>query len=127
MNQELENYIKESKNSGFTDEQIKQELKKAGWQENDINQAFDYSVPVPPVNVSKPEKKSFVYYYIEGFKKYADFNGRSRRKEYWFFVLGNLIVGIFIFGIGLIIVGGNRGSLALSIFFSAFSLLIIIP
>ncbi|MBU2564229.1 outer membrane lipoprotein-sorting protein [Patescibacteria group bacterium] len=40
MNQELENYIKESKNSGFSDEQIKQELRKAGWKEEDINQAF---------------------------------------------------------------------------------------
>ena len=27
-------------------------------------------------------------------KKYAEFNGRSRRKEYWMFVLFNLIISI---------------------------------
>lgn len=30
--------------------------------------------------------------------KYADFNGRARRKEYWSFVLVNIIIG-FVFGI----------------------------
>ena len=29
-------------------------------------------------------------WYISAFKKYADFNGRARRKEYWYFVLFNL-------------------------------------
>jgi len=27
-------------------------------------------------------------------KKYAEFNGRARRREYWMFVLANFIVGI---------------------------------
>lgn len=31
-------------------------------------------------------------WYIEVLKKYAVFSGRSRRKEYWFFVLFNLII-----------------------------------
>jgi len=30
-------------------------------------------------------------YYILAFKKYLDFSGRSRRAEYWYFVLFNLI------------------------------------
>jgi len=30
-------------------------------------------------------------YYIQALKKYAVFNGRSRRSEYWFFILFNLI------------------------------------
>jgi uncharacterized membrane protein YhaH (DUF805 family) len=30
-------------------------------------------------------------YYLEVLKKYADFNGRARRKEYWMFVLFNMI------------------------------------
>ena len=30
-------------------------------------------------------------YYLEVLKKYADFNGRARRKEYWMFFLFNLI------------------------------------
>lgn len=30
-------------------------------------------------------------WYLEVLKKYATFNGRARRKEYWFFALFNLI------------------------------------
>ncbi len=33
-------------------------------------------------------------WYIEVLKKYATFNGRARRKEYWFFALFNLIFTI---------------------------------
>ncbi|TYB32728.1 MAG: DUF805 domain-containing protein [Flexistipes sinusarabici] len=31
-------------------------------------------------------------WYLEGLKKYAVFSGRSRRKEYWYFFLFNLII-----------------------------------
>lgn len=37
-------------------------------------------------------------WYIGPFKKFAQFDGRARRQEYWMFVLGNVIVG-FIIGI----------------------------
>ncbi|MEH6757377.1 MAG: DUF805 domain-containing protein [Parasphingorhabdus sp.] len=37
-------------------------------------------------------------------KRYADFSGRSRRKEYWMFVLFNIIVMF-----GLAIIGGVLG------------------
>ena len=33
-------------------------------------------------------------WYIEALKKYAVFSGRSRRREYWFFFLGNLIISL---------------------------------
>lgn len=33
-------------------------------------------------------------YYLLALRKYADFSGRSRRKEYWMFVLFNLIFSI---------------------------------
>ena len=33
-------------------------------------------------------------WYIEVIKKYAVFNGRARRKEYWMFVLVNFIIAI---------------------------------
>lgn len=36
-------------------------------------------------------------WYIEVLKKYADFSGRARRKEYWYFALFNLII-TFILG-----------------------------
>lgn len=35
-------------------------------------------------------------WYVMAFQKYADFNGRSRRKEYWMFTLFNVII---IFGV----------------------------
>ena len=35
-------------------------------------------------------------WYFEVLKKYAVFSGRSRRKEYWFFVLFNIIVSIIL-------------------------------
>ncbi|GGD18205.1 DUF805 domain-containing protein [Flavobacterium orientale] len=31
-------------------------------------------------------------YYLEVLQKYAEFNGRARRKEYWMFVLFNVII-----------------------------------
>ena len=37
-------------------------------------------------------------YYFEVLKKYAVFDGRARRKEYWMFVLFNFIIG-FILGV----------------------------
>lgn len=33
-------------------------------------------------------------WYLEVLKKYAVFNGRSHRKEFWMFVLINLIIGV---------------------------------
>ena len=33
-------------------------------------------------------------YYIECWKKYVEFSGRARRKEYWMFILFNLIASI---------------------------------
>ncbi len=35
-------------------------------------------------------------WYLEAWKKYAVFNGRSRRKEYWYFILFNLLVSMLL-------------------------------
>lgn len=35
-------------------------------------------------------------YYLECFKKYATFAGRARRKEYWMFILFNIIASIIL-------------------------------
>lgn len=37
---------------------------------------------------------NYMQYYLLALRKYADFSGRSRRKEYWMFVLFNLIFSI---------------------------------
>ncbi len=37
-------------------------------------------------------------YYLAVLKKYAEFNGRARRSEYWYFVLFNILIsGMFLF------------------------------
>ncbi|MBI2464375.1 DUF805 domain-containing protein [Candidatus Peregrinibacteria bacterium] len=33
-------------------------------------------------------------YYLSALKKYAVFNGRSQRAEYWYFILFNIIISI---------------------------------
>ena len=37
-----------------------------------------------------------MYWYLEALKKYAVFSGRARRKEYWSFILFNMIAAIFL-------------------------------
>jgi uncharacterized membrane protein YhaH (DUF805 family) len=50
-----------------------------------------------------------VIWYIGVFRKYAQFQGRARRKEYWMFVLFNLIVGT-VLGLVTGFVGGLVGA-----------------
>ena len=33
-------------------------------------------------------------YYLEVLKKYAEFDGRARRSEYWYFTLFSIIISI---------------------------------
>ena len=44
-------------------------------------------------------------WYLEVLKKYAVFSGRARRKEFWFFVLFNIIISIV-----LAVIDGVTGS-----------------
>lgn len=63
-------------------------------------------------------------YYFEVLKKYAVFSGRARRKEYWYFFLGNVIFGAclgFLEGGGLISKESSDGILKL------YQLLVLIP
>ena len=43
-----------------------------------------------------------MYWYLEVWRKFADFSGRARRKEYWMFLLFNVIVGIILNSIDLV-------------------------
>ncbi|HUB18058.1 MAG TPA: DUF805 domain-containing protein [Acidobacteriaceae bacterium] len=40
-------------------------------------------------------------WYLMVWQKYAEFNGRSRRKEYWMFVLFNMVVYLVLYAGGL--------------------------
>jgi len=64
-------------------------------------------------------------WYLKVLRKYAVFEGRARRKEYWMFVLLNMLIG---FGLGLIegIIGFNAGSEE-SILANIYSLAVLIP
>ncbi len=58
-------------------------------------------------------------YFVSALQKYAEFNGRARRSEYWYFVLFSVIIG-FVFGL----VCGMIGMPMLS---NLFSLAILLP
>ncbi|MCA9005659.1 MAG: DUF805 domain-containing protein [Planctomycetaceae bacterium] len=60
-------------------------------------------------------------WYMAVLKKYAEFSGRARRKEYWMFFLFNVIISFVISIVGSII--GERGgliSVSLSVLYSLF-------
>ena len=65
-------------------------------------------------------------WYLEVWKKYAVFSGRARRKEYWMFVLFNLIVA---FAIGFVtgLIGALTGSVISSVANLVYSLAIAVP
>jgi uncharacterized membrane protein YhaH (DUF805 family) len=65
-------------------------------------------------------------WYLKVLKQYFDFSGRARRKEYWMFVLFNIIVS-FVLGIvdgatGMMMAEGSVGMLG-----SVYTLAILIP
>ena len=46
----------------------------------------------------------FKQYFINVIRnKYADFNGRARRSEYWYFTLFNMLIGIVVGLIAMLI------------------------
>lgn len=42
-------------------------------------------------------------YYTGAFKKFAQFTGRARRSEYWYFVLFNMLASLATFGVDMVI------------------------
>lgn len=58
-------------------------------------------------------------YYLNVLKKYATFQGRARRREYWYFVLFNMIIG------GIIAVIANLTGL--DVLSTIYSLAVLIP
>ena len=57
-------------------------------------------------------------YYIECWKKYVEFSGRARRKEYWMFVLFNIIAS-FVAGV----IDGVLGTVMIGSLYSLAALL----
>ncbi|MBI3777274.1 MAG: DUF805 domain-containing protein, partial [Gammaproteobacteria bacterium] len=59
--------------------------------------------------------------YINALRKYAEFNGRTTRAEYWTFYLVNLVIALILIAVTRI---GNSGSLAVGVIFIMFLLVI---
>ena len=59
-------------------------------------------------------------WYLDVLKKYAEFDGRARRKEYWMFILFNSII-IMAFGVIARLIGG------LNIVVALYSLAVLVP
>jgi len=66
-------------------------------------------------------------YYVSVLKKYAEFNGRAGRAEYWYFVLFNLIISIGINIIDSAFSHDFKTSLGLGMFGLIYSLVVFIP
>jgi len=63
-------------------------------------------------------------WYLQALKKYAVFSGRSRRKEYWFFVLFAVIISI-VLGVIDTMIGTQAGGIG--ILSGIYALAILIP
>jgi uncharacterized membrane protein YhaH (DUF805 family) len=52
---------------------------------------------------TKKENESILIYYIDAIKHYVDFNGRTKRKDYWMFMLVNFIIISVVLLVGIIL------------------------
>lgn len=59
------------------------------------------------------------------FSKFADFSGRARRQEYWYFTVFNMIVQAGLNALGRLVFGS--GSNMASVFAGIYSLVVFIP
>lgn len=65
-------------------------------------------------------------WYLEVLKKYAEFSGRARRKEYWYFVLFNLLISLvlgFIDGV----IGTFSAEVGLGLLGGLYTLAVLLP
>lgn len=65
-------------------------------------------------------------WYLKVIRQYADFSGRARRKEYWMFVLFNLIFAILAFLLDVILAKVMETSF-FGIFYGLYCLFVSIP
>ncbi|WP_103665191.1 DUF805 domain-containing protein [Gracilimonas amylolytica] len=65
-------------------------------------------------------------WYLKVLKQYADFNGRARRKEYWMFVLINMVIA-FILGFLDGLIGTYEAQSGLGVLSGLYSLFVLIP
>lgn len=64
-------------------------------------------------------------YYKKCFRQYADFKGRARRAEYWYFVLYNWLISIAVSLVDMLTLGAGENGMGL--LGLIYSLVILIP
>lgn len=79
----------------------------------------------PAPHIQGKQKGDEMNWYMAVLKKYAEFNGRARRKEYWMFALMNFLITILIGIVGALL--GKTGGLISVSLTSLYSLFIFIP
>ena len=65
-------------------------------------------------------------WYLMALKKYSEFSGRSRRKEYWMFTLFNCLIYLVLFILGLVLRDSALGSVFMGLYF-IYALALLIP
>ena len=65
-------------------------------------------------------------WYLQALKKYADFSGRARRREYWFFVLFNLIISV-VLSVCDVVLGTYSAAASIGILSGIYTLAVLIP
>ena len=65
-------------------------------------------------------------WYLQALKKYADFSGRARRKEYWFFVLFNIIISV-VLTVCDVFMGTYSAAASIGILTGIYTLAVLIP
>ena len=65
-------------------------------------------------------------WWLTAMKKYVDFSGRARRKEYWMFILFNIIFGVVAIVLDIMLGMANE-DLGIGLFYTLFSLAILLP
>lgn len=64
--------------------------------ENKVNPLESFSKYLDKISNTNQAEENFnmIDWFVKSLKNYANFSGRARRKEYWYFVLGQLIISI---------------------------------
>jgi uncharacterized membrane protein YhaH (DUF805 family) len=64
-----------------------------------------------------------VHWYTDVIRRYAEFDGRSGRPEFWWFMLWNLVITVVVYLVGIAVLGSARGGLLADLY----GLLVLLP
>lgn len=110
--------LNESPNRSMTDDGG-QTLSPRYTREEPISSSFISSI-------IEPEGKGFLWAVKTCFRKYATFEGRASRSEYWFFCLFNCIISTILFGLAIVINQENVSLFFLGLTF-LYTLVVFLP